>query len=789
MLRQSMYMFIIDTPDCFKPSKIKNGQYKCEQDKMLYGTQCSYECDKGFEMKGPATFTCTENKGDSIGSWLPKPGFPECIVRCNPERTDPENGKVTCKNAPEYADKEEKNYKKSKCTFICDSPYYRKGSRVNNCLVTGKWDNAPPTCELGECYLIKKMKHRTHTCTNKNFFGSICSFKCDDGFIRVGSETVECLREAVTSAEGRWSPKEPTCVQIKCSPERSAPENGKVTCTNTNWLGSVCTFKCKKGYDLDDTTEASISTTCSEDNDLTDDKGKWEPKVTAKCSPIICRPPLSLDHGKVNCDTKDHALGTECKFTCNKGYDLEGTIGKDMASICEESGNNDDLGVWSVESAVCVPITCDPPRTDPENGKSECTKSNLLDSVCSFKCDQYFDLVGTKKPTLENVCKDAKDGTAKGKWSAKPATCQPILCPVISSPKNGLMMCTAENFASSTCTFTCDSGFEIVGYAITICNDDGDGDDEGDWSHDPPSCVDSTCVDQVYNPNVLNRVCKPNKGFTVGTTCVYTCKLKGRYMTTRRNQNEALLEGKLSVTCYKNKTWSDDSPLCFVVTCKPALKAPLPGGNTPLCTNKNNYKSKCTYSCQEGWDLIPHKRPLTCNADADYDEFGEWSEDPPSCKYVKCAKFPAIVNGYLTCTNDTFIGSRCDLTCQEGYIIKKYENVTCMDHVSDPVWNRKKTFVCCAKCEFNPDIQVAFVVDKTAAQTQHEWYGIEDFVLLTLQKLVKFNFEVITSFALVEKQVVNSVAATKVINFDQISAFLDPIRKMKYGGRSKYPHY
>lgn len=66
-----------------------------------------------------------------------------------------------------------------------------------------------------------------------------------------------------------------------------------------------------------------------------------------------------------------------------------------------------------------------------------------------------------------------------------------IVCePAVTKPENGAVTCTNENNKDSSCTFTCDVGFELSSVSAVTCErSSADGDWEaGQWSTVVPTC-------------------------------------------------------------------------------------------------------------------------------------------------------------------------------------------------------------------------------------------------------------------------------------------------------------
>jgi len=64
---------------------------------------------------------------------------------------------------------------------------------------------------------------------------------------------------------------------------------------------------------------------------------------------IVCTPPHSNPgNGRVDCSDRNN-VGSQCDFTCNANYALNGTA----QSVCRDDGNGDGFGVWSSPAPKC----------------------------------------------------------------------------------------------------------------------------------------------------------------------------------------------------------------------------------------------------------------------------------------------------------------------------------------------------------------------------------------------------------------------------------------------------
>ncbi|XP_060063503.1 uncharacterized protein LOC132543962 [Ylistrum balloti] len=81
--------------------------------------------------------------------------------------------------------------------------------------------------------------------------------------------------------------------------------------------------------------------------------------------------------------------------------------------------------------------------------------------------------------------------------------------------------------------------------------------------------------------------------------------------------------GDSSIKCMESATWTGQQPVCIPVTCD--TLAP-PQDMKLSCSDKNNFRSKCSYSCREGFDISPGmSRVRVCASN------GEWRGKIPTC--------------------------------------------------------------------------------------------------------------------------------------------------------------
>uniref|UniRef100_A0A3B4H921 P-selectin-like n=1 Tax=Pundamilia nyererei TaxID=303518 RepID=A0A3B4H921_9CICH len=313
--------------------------------------------------------------------------------------------------------------------------------------------------------------------------------------------------------------------------------------------------------------------------------------------------------------------------------------------------------------------------------------SNHLNSSCHFLCEVGFRLIGA--PQL--ICQ------ANGLWNHPVPLCQVAQCPNLkyTNFSASSMNCSHPIAAfsyNSTCEFSCDEGYELIGQNQIIC------DRTGQWTATVPVCtgklviafefksfcmVRSFCVSvcvfechllftelvkcsPVFPPVMGHMTCvDPVEPFSYGSWCNFTCK-EGYYLT-----------GDKVLSCLTLGQWSKPTPTCTVVQCN-SLQAPPHAYlqcHDPI--NKHSYTSICTVQCEEGFDLIG-TNVTKCSSQ------GNWSHALPVClgmtKSKKCTPISSPSHGSISCSdpNGSFsFASVCTSTCDEGFLLNGTSSTEC----------------------------------------------------------------------------------------------------------------
>ncbi|XP_070354108.1 L-selectin isoform X2 [Equus asinus] len=316
------------------------------------------------------------------------------------------------------------------------------------------------------------------------------------------------------------------------------------------------------------------------------DAGKWNDdachkKKTALCYTASCKPWSCSGHG-------------ECVETINNN-----------TCTC-------DVGYYGPQCQFV--IQCEPLQA-PELGTMACVHplgNFSFSSQCVFNCSEGREIIGIEETTCG----------PSGKWSSPEPTCQVIRCEPLTAPDLGTMDCShplADFSFTSTCTFNCSEGTELIGERKTICGS------SGIWSSTSPKCQVIQC-EPLQAPELGTMACvHPLGNFSFSSQCVFNCS-EGREII-----------GIEETTCGPSGKWSSPEPTCQVIQCEP-LTAPDLG--TMDCSHPLedfSFTSTCTFNCSEGTELIG-ERKTTCGSS------GIWSSTSPMCQKLD-RSFTAIKEG------------------------------------------------------------------------------------------------------------------------------------------------
>ncbi|NXK55466.1 LYAM3 protein, partial [Chauna torquata] len=559
------------------------------------------------------------------------PGFEgdkcEKAVRC--PTLDPNGARMNCSHP--FGDF---SYN-STCSFGCPEGFERRGVGALRCLASRQWSAETPTCAAVTCPKLAAPESGQVDCSHPHgafAFNSTCAFSCQEGFEPMGQERLRCM------AGGAWSGPPPSCKAITC-PVLGAPEHGELNCSHLHGdftFGSTCAFSCQAGFELTGPKSHECTAT-----------GTWTGN-TPQCKAITCPVLSAPEHGELNCSHlhEDFSLSSTCAFSCQAGFELTGPESRECTA----------MGTWTGDTPQCKAITC-PVLGAPEHGELNCSHLHgdfTFGSTCEFSCQAGFELMGPQ----------SRECMAMGTWTGDTPQCKAVTCPVLSAPEHGELNCSHphEDFSfSSTCAFSCQAGFVLMGPQSRECVA------TGTWTGDAPRCKAITCP-VLGAPEHGELNCSHLHGdFTFGSTCAFSC------------QAGFELTGPKSHECMAMGTWTGDTPQCKgraagkAVTC-PVLSAPEHGElNCSHLHEDFSFGSTCAFSCQSGFELTG---PESCECMAT----GTWTGDIPRCKAISCAVLDPPSHGHLNCSHphgNFMYNSTCTFSCEDGFVQMGAEVLRC----------------------------------------------------------------------------------------------------------------
>ncbi|XP_054443533.1 E-selectin [Pteronotus mesoamericanus] len=231
---------------CGAIGDLQNGLVNCSHapaGDFTFRPSCSFTCDEGFLLQGPARVECTAQ-----GRWTQE--APVCAASQCKALSSPKRGHVNC--APSASGSFQMG---SSCEFSCQEGFVLKGPTILHCGLTGEWDSEEPTCEAVKCDSVRELQSGWVSCSHApagHFtYGTSCAFSCWEGFELQGSAQLEC------TSQGEWTQEVPSCQGVRC-PSLAVPGKVNMTCRGEPLVGAVCAFACPDGWTLN----GSAALTC-----------------------------------------------------------------------------------------------------------------------------------------------------------------------------------------------------------------------------------------------------------------------------------------------------------------------------------------------------------------------------------------------------------------------------------------------------------------------------------------------------------------------------------------------
>uniref|UniRef100_UPI00358E4E79 sushi, von Willebrand factor type A, EGF and pentraxin domain-containing protein 1-like isoform X2 n=1 Tax=Myxine glutinosa TaxID=7769 RepID=UPI00358E4E79 len=647
-----------------------------ESEALPPGSILKFTCNKGFELVGTSTWTCT-----SEGRWS-SPSIPVCEpIRCPPLQALSEG--VASGSSYIYG---------SSVIFSCHKGYRLIGSPALQCSSSGQWNSTMPTCQPVSCNAPPQL--RFGSLMGSDFsVGSNITFSCMRGFYMHGEPRLLCL------PSGLWDTKFPECLPLECPHPETIP-NGIVDIQGLTYL-STAVYTCKPGHKM--VGEPSVQ--C-------DDNGKWLGSAPV-CNPVQCPAVPEVKNGKLVGDARH--FGDVVTFSCDRGYRLQGK----NKITCQPSGQ------WTSTSPVCGTVMCGAP--DPiDNGFVE-GSDYTFGSLIIYSCFPGYRLLGNGLQTCEetgwsdreprcipedcglpphidfgnyiklNYQKNHRVSSTGNIWPRDQAAhslayvmkslaeflAMPQLIsmldkdsspkPNLNEPKTSLRersndQGTANRHARSIhqdlslqqevelpmseflhgtfIQYSCMAGYEMVGSSVLTCREDGT------WNGSAPLCRPRQCE----SPQPPEHGIVKFSSHTFGAIATYSCKVG------------YTLIGPVMRFCTSDSEWDTTAPLCKRLSCD----IPHHIFHGIVHGDDFSFDSVVTYDCNPGYTLIGQQK-RTCSAN------GTWSQEEPTCIPQDCGFPPSLTNGQIIGRDYTFLG-KITYNCNLGFVIQGEFVVTCLQN-------------------------------------------------------------------------------------------------------------
>ncbi|XP_052700846.1 sushi, von Willebrand factor type A, EGF and pentraxin domain-containing protein 1-like isoform X1 [Crassostrea angulata] len=355
---------------------------------LSFGKESGSEFDRGFQA---ITYEAVDNGGQrAICSF----SFTVKVTSCSPIKW-PVNGNVNCPPGEFLYG--------TTCNVTCQKgyemvPMTNDGIQSITCNANGHKNSLPNICQLIECPSNDPKlypEHGTVSCTNSNYYNSLCTTKCKEGYTR------KMETETVCGEDKTWSNKTPDCKDSQPPLLKRCPEN---IYTYANKTGPSDPVTWASPLSEDNSGISFVNQTVGPINGSSFPVGQTEIRyiasdldgnVSPECvffvivEEIICEPPLILDsYMTIECPD-GYTYGSTCKLGCKSVFPL---IGQSNIT-CEKNITAYPLkGYWNAGGTqpYCQKNPCNP-LPSPLNGAMVCD-TWLYGRFCQMQCTDKFDI-------------------------------------------------------------------------------------------------------------------------------------------------------------------------------------------------------------------------------------------------------------------------------------------------------------------------------------------------------------------------------------------------------------
>jgi hypothetical protein len=345
--------------------------------------------------------------------------------------------------------------------YTCFSGMLIPGSPVQSCQFTAT--NACPPLRTSQ---LPANNAGTGSCGGVITNGGTCNIACAAGYVVSGS-AYQCSSNggtfALTGAQ-TCVPAVTTCSAFTGTLPSGA--NGIGSCTAGKAIGTSCQVACLSGYSI------TGGYTCASNGVYTGTQTCTPPAAAITCSNVT---PLPANAVQGAC-AGTISTNSICNVDCNSGYTRSGA-----PYICGADGLFTGTQTCTANTAP----TCTNVSPLPANSvQGSCGVTVAANTFCNIECNSGYTRSGS--PYACN------NGILTG---SQTCTQSLVVCPAFSiPPSHGLLgSCGFEGNVNDLCSFSCQSGWRILGDQVYVCQSNGQ------WSG-AQICVQDTTFTWVTVP-------------------------------------------------------------------------------------------------------------------------------------------------------------------------------------------------------------------------------------------------------------------------------------------------
>ncbi|XP_059145861.1 sushi, von Willebrand factor type A, EGF and pentraxin domain-containing protein 1-like [Physella acuta] len=539
------FSFTVVVRRCSKDfTSTSNGIVLCQPTDYpnIYGSECFYVCNDGYELVGVSRLECGINQDWSASK-------PACMaISCGSPPSVP-NGNLNC-TANTYS---------STCVLSCSDGYQVDADFTVRCQANKNWttpgkclDVEPPTINclpnihvhagpmLSEVNVSLPLPNTTD---NSGADLVISSDLQPGSLFAVGDTPV--IYTAIDDANNIGRCVTLVSVTVKRCSNYTAIPNSITTCSHGNAYGSVCTTTCNQGYEI----ESATTQTCLEDQ-------TWS-GVTPVCKPRVCGALPVVANGNLVCPN-GQTFQSICHLNCGPGFkaltpltvtcDISiqwtppGTC-LDIEPPVFPNGCQADFEVFAAKLGENTHVTYQYPNVTDNSGLSVILVS-APPSGSSFNN-------GTT--TVNITAKDETGNLASCTFDiiVKSKSCP---TPHLDNTETIVYNCTRGYVYGAECTLSCSKGTPVIGSPKITCDVEGSQTDvQWVWSgNSKPHCISHACS---VLPIPANGAMSCEKLSPAGEVCAIMCSTNFTYPASAPEQ----------YICFpSNGLWS---PYSFVPDC------------------------------------------------------------------------------------------------------------------------------------------------------------------------------------------------------------------------------